>query len=777
MEPRRAAIQLSILAFLAGVLLVQQLAELPSLAGGVLIVPLALAARRWPRYALPLLFFVAGVCWTTYRAGLILADALPAALEGVDLTVDGRIADLPVVQERGVRFVLDVEQAFEEGRPVAIPQRLQLSVYGSAPDLSAGDRWRLTVRLRRPHGFQNPGGFDYEAHLFQQRIRATGYVRESPPAIRWAALEDDPGWLIQYRLNRFRQQLSGRIRSLLDDHPFWAMVTAFANGDDDAIPAAQWEVLNRTGTGHLIAISGMNIGLVAGIAYFLVRWLWSLPGWTVLWLPAPRVAAGGALLAALAYAALAGFAIPTQRALVMLVAALGGRLLGRRTAPSVLLALALLAVLVLDPLAVLAAGFWLSFLAVAVILFVIASLEGSGWPARLRAWGFLQWAVALGLLPVLLFLFQQVSVTGPLANLIAIPVVEIVVIPATLAGVVASLWLPDSWAALPLTVAARTLEWLWPLLEWLAQWPDALWTQHAPPFWALLASLVGVALLLLPRGYPGRWVGLIWLAPLFLARPPAPAMGELWLTMLDVGQGLAVVARTAAHTLVYDTGARFSTRFDAGRTVVVPYLRHAGVRRVDTLIVSHGDNDHIGGAASLRALLPVTQTLSSVPERLLGAAPCVSGQSWEWDGVRFEHLNPDAGSSLTGNNASCVLRIVSRHGRALLPGDITARAEHQLLLEHDGRLRAELLVAPHHGSKSSSSESFLDGVQPKVALLPVGYRNRYHHPHPAVVQRYRERGVVLADSPAAGAVEARFTSTGLELRRYRDEHRRYWHYR
>lgn len=758
-------------------LLVQQLAELPSLAWSWLGVPIALAAVRWPRYLLPPLFLIAGLSWATLRAGWILSESLPEVLEGVDLTIEGRVADLPVPHERGVRFIFDVERSHHDHRSVAIPRRLQLSFYGSAPTLFVGDRWRLTVRLRRPHGFQNPGGFDYEAHLLQQRIRASGYVREAPAATRLAGLRDSGEWLLPYRLNRFRQELSERIQYLLAGHPFTAMVTAFANGDDDAIAEAHWEVLNRTGTGHLVAISGMNIGLVAGIAYFLLRGLWSLPAWTVLWLPAPRVAAIGALVAACGYAALAGFAIPTQRALVMLAAALGGLLLGRRTAPSVLLALALLAVLLVDPLAVLAAGFWLSFLAVAVILYVIGSVDGRGWLARIRAWGWMQWAVALGLLPILLYLFQQVSVSGPVANLIAIPVVEIVVIPATLAGVVASLTLPDGLAAWPLMLAAEALELLWPVLELLARWPGALWSQHAPPLWTLAAAMLGVAMLLLPRAYPARALGVIYLLPLFLTRPAAPAVGELWLTLLDVGQGLAVAVRTASHTLVYDTGARFSARFDAGRAVVVPYLRHAGVRQVDTLIVSHGDNDHIGGAASLRAMLPVDRVLSSVPERLADAEPCHAGQNWEWDGVHFEMLHPSSDSPLTGNDRSCVLRVISAHGRVLLPGDIAARAERHLLSKHAAQLPAELLVVPHHGSKSSSTESFLDEVRPRLALLAIGYRNRYRHPHPQVVERYRQRAIPLIDSATAGAAEIRFDAGGIEVHRYRDRQRRYWHHR
>jgi competence protein ComEC len=764
-----------VLAFLAGILLVQQLATLPSLAWAWCLPPLALVAWRWPRVGLPMLFLLAGILWVTLRAGTLLADRLPTELEGVDLRVEGRIADLPVVNERGLRFAFDIDRAWQDDQPVSVPHKVQLSLYNAMPTLHVGDVWTFIVRLKRPHGFQNPGGFDYEAHLFQLRVRASGYVREHEPYRLLAPLGTlADGLLPGYRLDRFRQQLSARIQTLLPDNRFAPMITAFANGDDDAIPDDQWQVLTRTGTSHLIAISGMNIGLVAGLVFFLARWLWSLPGTTVLRVPASLVAASAALLAALGYAALAGFAIPTQRALVMLAVALGGVFLRRRTAPSALLAVALLAVLLVDPLAVMAPGFWLSFAAVAVILYTVAGTNVQGWKERLVAWGRLQWAIAAGLLPLLLLLFQQVSLSGPFANLVAIPVVEMLVIPATLLGVAGSFVLPASLAAWPFLLAAKALTMLWPLLELLAQLEGAQWTQHNPPLWTLGAALVGVLLLLAPRGIPARWLGLVWLLPMFLVRPPLPAPGEARLTLLDVGQGLAVVVQTAGHTLVYDTGARLSARFDAGRAVVVPFLRHAGVTRVDTLIVSHGDNDHIGGSTSLLAALPVTRVLSSVPERLPNAEACQSGQAWEWDGVRFVMLHPQADTQLAGNNRCCVLRVETRSGQALLPGDIAAKAEHELLERTAEQLRADLLVTPHHGSKTSSTEAFVDAVRPQVALLPVGYRNRYHHPHPLVEARYRERGILLADSASAGAITVELGGPGLSLQRYRETQRRYW---
>ena len=772
---RRPIIRTSVLAFLAGILLVQQLSALPSLLWAGLLVPLAFVSVWQPRIGLPLLFFVAGIAWVTLRAGWILAERLPPELEGEDLRVTGRVAGIPVQGEHSLRFAFDVEHAWHEGNPISIPHHIQLGIYNHPVSLQVGDPQTYVVRLKRPFGFLNPGGQDYEGYMFQQRVRAIGYVRADPTLrARPAATTDGPlPW--GYRLNRFRQTLGEQVHALLPDSQFAGMITAFANGDGDGISDEQWEVLNRTGTSHLVAISGMNVSLVSGLVFFLLRWLWALPAITVLYVPAPVLAAFGSVLAAIGYTALAGFAIPTQRALVMLLVVLAGVMTGRRIAPSVLLALALLAVLLVDPLAVMAAGFWLSFGAVAVILFSIAGRRMRDWKERFFAWSRLQWGITLGLLPLMLFLFQRASLSAPLANLLALPLVEVVVIPATLVGVVASLVLPDPLAALPFRVATQALEWLWPVLQRLAEPAGGQWVQPSPPFWTLVAACVGVALLLVPRGVPGRWLGGVWLLPMLLVRAPPPASGEIRFALLDVGQGLSAVVRTAGHALVYDTGARFSARLDAGRSVLVPYLRHENVTRVDTLIVSHGDNDHIGGSRSLLAALPVGQVLSSVPERLPGARACQAGEQWEWDGVRFELLHPPADGALHGNNRSCVLRVTSPYGSILLPGDIAARAETELLQRAAEKLPADILVVPHHGSRSSSTEAFLEQAHPRLALFAVGYRNRYRHPHPEILARYRERGIAIDESPSAGAIGVSLGPDGFRLERYRQQHHRYWY--
>jgi competence protein ComEC len=497
--------------------------------------------------------------------------------------------------------------------------------------------------------------------------------------------------------------------------------------------------------------------------------LWSLPGVTVLWLPAPLAGAIGGMIAACAYAAAAGFVIPTQRALVMLAVAMGAVLMRRRLPPRQLLAIALLAVLLFDPLAVMAPGFWLSYAAVAVIIYVMyGDFKNT---APWRRWGYLQLAIAIGMLPLMLWLFQRLSLVAPVANLLAVPVFDMMAVPLTLLGalgVMAGLETLPSW----LFAAADTLlGWLWHALEFLASIDYAQWTQHRPAAWTLACALLGVLLLLAPRAWPARAVGVAWLLPMFLIRPPAPGAGDIWFTLLDVGQGLSAVVRTEHHIVVFDTGARWSARSDAGRAVVIHYLRANGVDRIDTLLVSHGDNDHAGGVASIVSALPVGRVVTGAP-KIIGES-CHAGMTWRWDGVEFAVLNP-SGDVTKHNDASCVLRVRGEHGTILLPADIEKTAERVLVAREGNALNADILVAPHHGSRTSSSPEFIERVHARYVAFPIGYRNRYRHPHPTIVERHRDSGAALYDSASSGALEFRLQSGGVQLTAYRAAHHRYW---
>lgn len=752
--------------FLLGVLAVQHLPALPSLYLSASLVPLAWLAWRRPMF-LPVLFFGLGLLAAAWRAQILLDQHLPLSLEGVDMRIDGKVADLPIETERGWRFSLaparwPVEVGAERVRP---PTLLQLSTYGADFVPRAGETWSLTVRLRRPHGVQNPGGFDYEAHLFARGVRAVGYVRTEPAPVRIADAADSMSVLA------LRAALGERIRQALATHQLRHFIVAFANGDDSGISEAQWEILRRTGTAHLIAISGMNVGFVAGLALLAASLAWRLWPRLCLRIPAPKVGAVAALLAAALYAALAGFSVPTQRALIMVMVLSLAALWSRRVPLVNVFSIALLAVLVWDPFAPLSVGFWLSFLAVALILFALHARRAGerSWRRFLR----LQAVLWVGLAPVLLYWFQQASVTAPLANIVAIPVIEIFVIPATLVGALLTQPAPvvAGWC---FQFAVDALALLWPILAALSKSPSFVAPQ--PPLWALFSGMVGAVWLCMPRGWPSRSLGAIGLLPLVLWRPPAPAPGELWLSLIDVDQGLSAVLRTQNHVLLFDAGARHSARFDLGRVAVLPYLRAAGVTHIDTFVLSHADNDHIGGAPAVRRDLEPLRVLASPYGNAPDEETCRAGMEWTWDGVWFSMLHP-ARDFVGGreNDASCVLLVRSPYGSVLLPADIEARAEAALIARYRTALAATVLIAPHHGSKSSSSTEFITHVAPRWVLFPVGYRNRYRHPHPSIVARYRALGVRMLDTATAGAIELQLGARGVQLQTARDRGRRYWH--
>ena len=752
------------LAFLAGILLVQQYAELPALWWGVLLAPLLVLSHRFPAVRPMLMltaFFVAGAVWASFRAGLILSDELASRFEGRDIWLVGHVDSLPRLSGRSRRFEFLVASASLDDKTIKIPRRVQLSLYQHHDRPEVDEQWRLLVRLKRPHGFQNPGSFDYEGYLFQKRIRARGYVRE---AHRLKTATD--GW----SFNRARTEIAARFQTLLPDSPYQGILIALATGNRDLLTQPQWNLLRDTGTSHLVAISGLHIGIIAGVAFFIFRWLWSLPAFTTLYLAAPRVAALGAMAAAWSYAGLAGFSLPTQRALIMLIIVLGGLFFLRRFQPFMAIGSALLAILMFDPLAVMSAGLWLSFGAVGVILMVLQTRHASD--NKLFKLVRIQWALAVGLVPLTLYLFQQASLVAPVANFVAVPVFGFVVVPATLMAAVATMLLPDSIAVGLLSLANATLHGLWSGLAWLHGKTPVYASAISLP--AALAAAIGAVLLLSPRGFPARWLGMTGFLPIFFASADIPEPGEYRLAMLDVGQGLAVVVQTNRHLLVYDTGPRFSQSFDTGRAVVLPYLRHIGRQHVDTLIVSHGDNDHAGGAHSLLAGIKVDKILSSVPARFPRGQRCHRGQHWQWDGVRFEILSPLSGERFNKNNNSCVLKITAASGSALIPGDIERQREAWLIEETGPDLKSDVLIVPHHGSRTSSTNDFIDSVRPEIALFPVGYRNRYRHPNRQVVSRYARSGSQMLMTPQTGAIEITFGSKGRKIAIYRQQKRRYW---
>lgn len=779
--------RLALVAFAGGCAAVQWLPALPSPA---LLAAVAAGAAgcaglamRGARAALRTTAGVAGaallgIVWAAAFAHLRLAESLPAEWEGRDIEVIGVVGSLPVHFERGARFEFAPETVLTAG--ARVPSRLLLAWYGdfgpdaavSDPQVRPGERWQLILRLRRAHGSANPHGFDYEAWLMQKGIRATGYVRpprEEARPRRLAAFVASPGTLVE----RMRERIRDRLEHALGDAPYGGVIVALAVGDQRAIDSADWDLFTRTGVGHLMSISGLHVTMIASLAGMLAFALWRRAPPLMLFLAAPRAAAAAGFLAAFAYCLVAGFAVPAQRTLFMLAVAAWALWQGWFGSGLRVLAIALALVCVVDPWAPLAPGFWLSFGAVAILLVAGGALAGrTHW---LRAALTAQAAVTIGLIPLSLLMFQQVSLVGPLANALAIPLVSFVVTPlALLASVV-----PVDAIAL---AAHAIVAWLMACLEWLGRGPWAVWQRAAPPFWTVPLALAGAVWMLIPWWAHWRLVGAIWMLPLLVAPAPRPASGDLWLTVLDVGQGLAVVARTRDHTLAFDSGPQYTPEADGGNRVILPYLRGEGVAALDMLVLSHDDLDHTGGARSLAAALPpgvlyaprpagLAPDLSAAARRAL---PCARGDAWEWDGVRFAFASPPAGGTRRkDNDDSCVLVIEAHGRRVLLSADIEAAAEAELL-QSAVPLASEVLLVPHHGSRSSSTPAFLDAVAPRHALVAAGYRNRFRHPADEVIERYRARGITVHRTDRDGALLVRVAPDGVRVERWRDLRPRYW---
>ena len=755
---------LQAVAFTAGVLWVTTRASLhaPGIVLALVVSAVLLACRCPPRLVVA---FAVGVVWTWLRGSAQLPEALPPGVSGTDLTIVGDVVTLPETQAGRVQF----DFALRDAGVAGLPSRVRLSWFDAARAPRAAETWQLVVRLRAPRGFSNPGGYDYEGELFRAGIGATGYVRTSP-GNRFLGLRAGA-----YPVLALRAAIVRHIERTLGDSPATGVIAGLAVGASHHISADQWRVFAATGTTHLIAISGLHVTMVAALAMVLAQVMWRLPR-----RQAPRRARSDVsclcgAVAALAYAALAGFSVPTQRTVVMLLCALAAIGLRRAQPPANVLALALIAVLLYDPHAVLTAGLWLSFVAVAAIVLGVGLLERT---RPLRAFLATQAVVSVALLPATAWLFGSVSLVAPVANLLAIPLFSGLLVPGTLVGV--ALILPFAWLGdLALEVTAQVFELSWPAFEWAASLPGGLVHVPAPTPWQAL--LLGVSALVLMSPLPARLraPGVLLFIALAWSYPARPATGAFTLTTLDVGQGLSVVVRTRTHVLLYDAGPAFRSGRSAGELVVVPYLHHEGIAQLDMLVTSHADNDHAGGVAAVaQAFTVATARHGGNLERTRGlpSSRCQRGEAWIWDDVRFEFLHPTAQGSWSDNDSSCVLSIAAGGVRALLTGDIERAAEEQLLARA-ALPRADVVVVPHHGSRSSSSEAFVSGAQAKVAIVSAGAANRWRFPHDVVVRRWCAAGAQVITSADWGAITITIDPAAgvTAARSHRLEQRRYWH--
>lgn len=740
----------------------------------------------------------AALAWgvTGWRASLMQSNVLQPGYEGKTVVVEGMIGNMPQVMGADWRFVFELQKAWLDGAPIDLPARIQLSWYAqpygardeddSAPvHLQAGQVWRLAVRLRAPHGNFNPHGFDYELWMWERGLQATGYVRTSSKDLPPELLETSWAHPIERMRQHVRQKILRQLQNPEDPAAMRraGIVAALVTGDQNAIDRADWDVFRVTGVAHLVSISGLHISMFAWLAAWFVAWIWRF--WTglaanrrfnpVYILPVPEAALLGGLLMGLAYALFSGWGVPAQRAVVMLTCVLLLRLTGLRWPWWLSWLWACAAVLAWDPWALLQAGFWLSFVAVA-ILFMTDLRPGASQKKGLgnRLWQILraQSAVTLALAPLTLILFGQASVVGVLANVLAIPWVTLVVAPTALGGLIwPFLWRVADWALIPMTFG----------LQFFSALPGAQIKAAAAPLGVGVLAALGALLLVMRLPWSWKWAGLTLFVPLLLWHPARPAPGQFHVMAVDIGQGNALLVQTAKHDLIYDTGPRFSSQSDAGNRILLPLIQALGMRPT-RLILSHGDADHTGGAASILQAFPDIDLMASLQagERLADlplGRPCIAGEHWVWDGVHFDILYPDKSHirrARSSNAVSCVLRIATDEAAVLLVGDLEEPQE-KLLLQSGKNLQSQVLLTPHHGSKTSSSREFLAAVKPRMSWVQAGYGNRYGHPKATIVERYRKMGIQVFDTPRCGAMQ--WSSQRPEqLQCERHMRARYWHH-
>ena len=787
----------ALVAFVLGVWLLQWQAALPSmiavaLLGGGALLTLLIAARLrsrpWVRAAALIAIGALGFAYAATHAQWRMADELAFDDEGRDIAVEGVVASLPVQLERGVRFEFDVERVMTPR--VTVPSRVLLGWYSGDIAVKPGERWAFTVRLKRPHGAVNPGGFDFEGWMLERNLRASGYVRAGradPLRTRTQQMV----WQPLYAVERARSYLRGQLQPQLAGKRYGGVLLALILGDQRAITDSDWTLFNRTGIAHLVSISGLHITMIASLAGLLLGALWRRSPWLLSRAAAQTAAVAAGLSAALLYALLAGWGVPAQRTVVMLATVGVAWIFHARIGAATSLALAAALVCMIDPWAVLASGFWLSFGAVAAIVWVVQGrprASASTWLDFLHAAARVQIAVTLALIPATVLLFHQLSIVSPLVNAVAIPLVSWVVTPLALIGAAfAVLPAPFSLVAEPMLSAANAFfAVLATVLQWAASFSWATLPVATPPLLLIALAGIGVIWLLAPPGWPLRAIGAVALLPMFVWPALRAGADEVWVTALDVGQGSALLIETDQRAWLYDAGPRYSSDSDAGERVILPYLRHRGIGRLDGMIVSHLDNDHSGGAASVMRGVTVDRVISSIASGhpALGARNdverCQSGMQWSSGSLAFNVVHPapaDYAAKRATNSMSCVILVTSDSIRLLFTGDVPL-ADEAALLQREPALRANWLAVPHHGSRSSSSAPLLASLGATSAVAQAGYRNRFGHPHFEVVARYQAMMIEFFRTDHAGALQWRFARDGRStVAAERALGARYWHNR
>ena len=763
--------------------------------------------------------FAMGFAWNARYAENRLENVLPTELEGKEFTLEGRVAALPQSNVSGAKFAFEVDRA-ASGREVfnQFPRRIYLSWQPAwrnpqeIPEVIPGQRWKLKAKLKRPYGSLNPYTFDFERWSFHQDFGASGSVRSGELLV-----DKDIAWTeFELRMELARWHLRKKIQSMLPEGArYVGVLIALVMGDQNAINQDDWQVFNATGIGHLISISGLHVTMLAGVGASLAAFIWRRRNWPLI-APVSKVAALSGFATAFIYAWLAGFQIPAQRTMYMVGVVAFALWTGRNPRSFDIWWWALAFVLLIDPMAPYTPGFWLSFGAVAAILYAMGDSSGllgipTGkelevhWIQRmlqaLREACRVQAVVTLALLPFTLFWFYQVSIVSPLANAFAIPLVSYLVTPLAIAGAL----LPEFIGRWLLFPAHASMEYLAIALEWMAGWSWSVVWSKQPEWWMLLLSGCGIIYAIRPGDIGETWkwrlLAITLSVPIFILPTQFNSylhQGEFRAIVLDIGQGTAVLIETANRRLLYDTGPIQGKKDDAGQRVILPYLRGRGINQVDRMVISHSDSDHVGGAASLLKHVRFDSMMGSLPSanpllqnlqaKKIPTIPCRFGQRWEWDGVEFIIWHPHEEAVFADkypgkpNEMSCVLEVRNRQGSLWLTGDVEQQGEAEITERLDEKMLQEIgdreliFMAPHHGSKTSSSLALLKRLEPNEAFAQNGYRNRYGHPHPDVTTRYIGLGISFYQTPETGAQTWLFKNNAKSSTHFlRHDIKRLWH--
>ena len=766
-------------AFCLGVSAVMLFPELPSmLTLSVLSLVIALVCWHW-RCCVSLLFFIFGMMWANFQFGNHIQAQFPSAFERLDFTAVGEIEGLVKQQNGDYQFDFRIREIDSNLPQTLIGEKLRLSCYRCPFVVESAQHWHFTLRAKRPHGYASWGAFDYQKYLFRHRVIAKGYVRIK--SNNELVANTQKPWL--HWRHFIRKSLTQKVEASVG----LSMILALTIGDKSGFTNEQRQVFQQTGASHLMAISGLHVGLV----FFFVSALCRFLLWPVAriyeYIPKQTIIMFPALTSAIAYSALAGFAISTQRALAMLVVYVVCRLIARDVSLIKVLSIAMTIVLMLDPFSVLDIGFWLSCGAVLLIGLIsyVAELK-QGEPIQKTSLFKLQPLLWLGMMPMTISFFGQVSLVSPVVNLILVPLFCTVLVPITLITVwfdAAGLTVIATWCLMQVSIV---FNYVYAVLEWISAsnvshiYSSAFaWWQ-----WGLFFSLV-FFYVNKPRIKTGKLTIAPYIAPIFSTllvasvffnTSPSLDDDELHVVLLDVGQGLAMVVETANTVLVYDTGPKYSSGFTTADAVLLPYLRHRGIRKIDTLVISHADNDHIGGYEAVIDAMKVKEVLTSRLDKIPDAKACRAGQKWRVDHTLVSVLSPELETPQGSNNHSCVLLLEHFGTRVLLSGDIEKQVEQFLLNRHSEKLAADILLVPHQGSKTSSTGNFLDSVKPSAAILAAGYKNHYGHPHQSVVDRYLQRNVDLYTTIESGSILLKINQQEWEINEFRKLEKRFWHY-